>query len=99
MYSQQNTTTTTIIIIVVVVIIIVVVVTTTTTTTIIIITAFKGAVRDLLQSPHCAANCLQHVRSSGPGAIACKSLATQRVLITRKISCYVPLGTKGQLSY
>ena len=29
--------------------------------------ALKGAIRDfsLLQSPHCAANCLQHVRSSG----------------------------------
>ena len=26
-----------------------------------IITAFKGAIRDFLQSPHCAANCLQHV--------------------------------------
>ena len=34
---------------------------------IIIIIAFKGAIRDFLQSPHSAANCLQHVRSSGPG--------------------------------
>ena len=32
-----------------------------------IIIAFKGAVQDFLQSPHCAVNCLQHVRSSGPG--------------------------------
>ena len=43
--------------------------TTTTTTTIIIIIiiiAFKGSIRDFLQSPHSAANCLQHVRSSGP---------------------------------
>ena len=37
-----------------------------------IIIAFKAAIRDFLQSPHSAANCLQHVRSSGPGAIVCK---------------------------
>ena len=30
-----------------------------------IIIAFKGAIRDFLQSPHRAANRLQHVRSSG----------------------------------
>ena len=35
-----------------------------------------------LQSPHCAANCLQHVHSSGPGAIECKSRGTHRALIT-----------------
>ena len=52
-----------------------------------------------LQSPHCAANCLHHVRSSGPGAIVCKSRATHRALITCNMSCYVPRGTKGQLSY
>ena len=34
----------------------------------IIIIAFKGAIRDFLQSPHSAANCLQYVCSSGPGA-------------------------------
>ena len=44
--------------------------------------ALKGAIRDFLHSPHCAANCLQHVRSSGPGAIVCKSRATHRALIT-----------------
>ena len=37
----------------------------------IIIIALKGAIRDFLQSPHCAANCIQHVR-----AILCKSRAT-----------------------
>ena len=52
-----------------------------------------------LQSPHSATNCLQHARSSGPGAIVCKSRATHRVLITCNMLCYVPLGTKGQLSY
>ena len=36
---------------------------------IMIIIAFKGAIQDFLQSPHCAVNCLQHV----PGAILCKS--------------------------
>ena len=66
---------------------------------IIIIIAFKGAIRDFSQSPHSAANCLQHVHSSGPVAIMCKSLATHRALITCNMSCYMPLGTKGQLSY
>ena len=41
-----------------------------------------------LQSPHCAAiNCLQHVRSSGSGAIVCKSRATHRALITCNLQC------------
>ena len=66
---------------------------------IIIIIAFKGAIRDFLQSPHSAAKRLQHARSSGPGAIVCKSCATRRALITCNMSCYMPLGTKGQLSY
>ena len=58
---------------------------------IIIIIAFKGAIRDFLQSPHSAANCLQHARSSGPGAIVCKSRATHRTLITCKchVTCHL----------
>ena len=75
-------------------IIITTITTTTTTTTI----AFQGAIRGFLQSPHCAANRLQHVRSSGPGAILCKSRATHRAPITCNMSCYVPCCTKGQLS-
>ena len=55
---------------------------------IIVIIAFKGAIRDFLQSPHCAANCLQHIRSSGPGAIVCKSHATHRTPITCNMSYY-----------
>ena len=47
----------------------------------IIIIALKGAIREHLQSPHGAANCLQHVRSRGQGAIVCKSRATNRALI------------------
>ena len=35
----------------------------------------KGASGDFEQSPHCAANCLQHVRPSVQGAIVCKSRA------------------------
>ena len=66
---------------------------------IIIIIAFKGAIQDFVQSPHSAANCLQHARSSGSGAIVCKSRATHRAFITCNMSCYVPLDTKGQLSY
>ena len=58
---------------------------------IIIIIAFKGVIRDFLQSPHSAANRLQHVRSSGPGAIVCKSRATHRALITCKchVTCHL----------
>ena len=47
----------------------------------IMIIALKGAIRDFLQSPHCATNCLQYVCSSGPGAIVCKSRATHRAFI------------------
>ena len=53
----------------------------------------------VLQSPHCSTNRLQHIRSSGPGAIVCKSRATHRALITYNMSCYVPHGTRGQFSY
>ena len=58
---------------------------------IIIIIAFKGAIRDFLQSPHSAANCLQHVRSSGPGATMCKSHETHQALITCKchVTCHL----------
>ena len=63
------------------------------------IITFKGAIRICLQSPQSAASHLQHVRSSGPGAIACTSRARHRALITCNMSCYVPCGTKRQLSY
>ena len=56
----------------------------------------KGANRDFLQSPHCAANRLAQVRSSGPGPVVCKSRATHRALITCSMSCYVPRGTKAR---
>ena len=58
---------------------------------IIIIIAFKGAILDFLQSPHSAANCLQHARSSGSGAIVCKSRATHQALITCKchVTCHL----------
>ena len=39
-----------------------------------------------LHSPHCAANCLQHVRSSGQGATVFKSRATHLALITCNMS-------------
>ena len=52
-----------------------------------------------LQSPLCAANCLQHVCLSGLGAIVCKSHATHWALITCNMSSFVPHGTKRQLSY
>ena len=54
---------------------------------IIIIFALKGAIRTSLQSPHCAANCFQHVHSSGLGTIVCKSCAKHQALIMRNMSC------------
>ena len=50
-----------------------------------------------LQSPHCEANCLQHLRSSGQGAMVRESRATHIECLSRA-TC-VPHGTKGQLSY
>ena len=60
---------------------------------IMIIITLKGAIRDFLQSHHSAANCLQHVRSSGPGAIVCKLHAAHRALITCKchVMCHLVL--------
>ena len=66
---------------------------------IIIIIALKGAIQDLLQSPHCTANCLQHVRSRGMSATVCISHAAHRALIKCNTHTCVPCGTKGQLSY
>ena len=56
-----------------------------------IIIALKGAIPDFLQSPHSAANCLQHVRSSDPGATVCKSHATHWAFITCKchVTCHL----------
>ena len=51
--------------------------------------ALKGENRYFLQSPHYAVDCPQHVRSSGPGAIVCKSCATQRALITCNMQCAI----------
>ena len=59
--------------------------TTTTTTTAMI--ALTGTMQVFVQPLHCAVNCLQHVRSCGPGAIVCKSRATQWTLITCSMSC------------
>ena len=53
---------------------------------IITIMTLKGAIYDFLQSPHCAANCLQHVRSGGQGAVVCDSRATHRARITFNMS-------------
>ena len=57
------------------------------TTTTITIIALKGAIQDLLQSPHCAANCLQHVRSNGMSGTVYKSRVTHRALIKCNMLC------------
>ena len=63
--------------------------------------AFKGAIRDFLQSPRSAANCLQHARSSGPGAIVCKSRATHRALITCKchVTCHLVRSDSSAIKF
>ena len=71
---------------------------TTTTTTIIIIKiiiilAFKGENQEFFFS------ILTAPSSSGLGAIVCKSRAIHRALILCNMSCYIPHGTQGQLSY
>ena len=82
--TTTTTTTTTIIIIIIMIVTTTAIATTTTITTI----AQKGAIRDFFfQSPYCAVNCPQHVSSSGPGAIVCKSRAMHRVLMTCNMSC------------
>ena len=52
----------------------------------------KGVVRDLYTT-----NCHQHVRSSGQGAIVCKSRAAHRALITCNMSCSTLYGWTAQL--
>ena len=44
-------------------------------------------IKIFLQSPHCALKCLQHVRSSGPGAIECEFRSAYRALVTWNMSC------------
>ena len=58
---------------------------------IMIMIALKSAV-------HCAINSLQHVHSSGRGAIVCKLHARHGALITCSM-CYVHCGMKEQLGY
>ena len=55
----------------------------------IIIVALKGAYWYFLQSPHCAANSLQRLWSSGHGTTVCKSCATHPVLIMCNMSCHM----------
>ena len=51
------------------------------TTTVTIIMALKGAVQDLFSTiSHCAANCLQHARSCGQGAVVCNTSGAYHVL-------------------
>ena len=56
----------------------------------------RGNLR-FLQSPHCTANCFQHVPSSGPGAIMPKSHATRRAHITCNLLCATWYEGRAQL--
>ena len=74
--SSTTTITTTIIMIIIITTIIIIII------IIIIITiTLKGTLRDILQSLHFAVYRLQHVCSSGAGAILCKPCATFQVII------------------
>ena len=96
--SSSDSSSTSGVVVVVVVAVVMIVMIIMIIIIIIIVIAFKVAIGDFLQSPHSAANCLLHVRSSGPGAIVCKSRATHQALITCSM-CFMPRGRKGQLSY
>ena len=64
---------------------------------IIIMMTLKDVVRDFLQSPHCSANCLQHLRSSGHGAMVYKSRATRWELVTCNMPCTTWYDETAQL--
>ena len=54
------------------------------------IMTLKGAIRYFSQSPHCSANCLQHVCSSSQGATVCKQCAThQTVYHMQHVMCHM----------
>ena len=89
MNGYNNTLTTTTIIIIVIIMMMMMMI---MTIMIIIIIAFKGAIRDFLQSPQCAADRLEHLLTSGPGTVVCKSRATHRAFITSNMR-YVSRGT------
>ena len=68
--------------------------------------ALKGASRDfylfiLLQSPDCAANCLQLRRKVYSEVARAQSCANhvQHLGHSSRATCLVPRGVKGQLSY
>ena len=63
----------------------------------IMILKVKGTVQDLLQPPHCSANCLQHTRSYGHHTSMCKPHATHWALSLSHTTCHVPHVVKGQL--
>ena len=54
------------------IIIIIITIITRMIMTILMTETYTGTTKDCSQSPHCAANCLHHVRSSGPGTSVCK---------------------------
>ena len=62
------------------------------------LTTLKGSIRIIfLQSPHCAANCLQHVRKVARAQPCANHV--QHIQRSSRATCRVPRGTKGQLIY
>ena len=59
----------------------------------------KRSKSHFLQSPHCTANCLQHVRSSGQGVVVCKSRATPNHLQHQTTCNTKPPATSNHLRH
>ena len=90
----------------IIVIIIIIIITTTTTTTtttiiiiiIIIIIAFKGAVQDFFYNLLTAPRTVSNTHAQVAQAQSCAN-HVQHIERLYNMSCDVPLGAKGQLSY
>ena len=80
----------------IIIIIMIITTITTTTTTTTIITAFKGAVRDFLQSPRYGRT-VPNTYAQVAKAQSCEN-HVQHIGCLSRATCCVPLGTKGQLS-
>ena len=92
MWYRYNGLSRSIIIVIIIIIIIIII--------IVIIMAFKGAIRffffcNLLTAPRTVSNTLAQVAQAQSCTVTCNTSSADHV----QVSCYVPLGTKGQLSY
>ena len=93
---RTMTTTTMIIIIIIIIRRIIIIIVVVVITIMMMMMTLTGAIPDCLQSPHCAANCLQPICSSGHRAVMCKSRATHLALITfSRLTCQYATWYEG----